>query len=140
MKVILDTNVMVSGIFFKGPPYRILQIWKKGLFEIVISHEILEEYRRVIYDLKDQFSHIDISQLFELITLKAHFTLSLAMHPQICEDCDDDKYFFAALASKTTVIVSGDKHLLDKSGYSGIKVFKPKQFLDLYFSEIINVT
>lgn len=46
MRVILDTNVLVSGIFFKGPPYRIFQIWKKGQINIVISHEILVEYRR----------------------------------------------------------------------------------------------
>jgi putative PIN family toxin of toxin-antitoxin system len=51
MKVILDTNVLVSGIFFKGPPYRIFQIWKKGQIDIVISHEILEEYRRIIQDV-----------------------------------------------------------------------------------------
>jgi predicted nucleic acid-binding protein len=37
MKVILDTNVLVSGIFFKGPPYRIYQIWKKDQITIVIS-------------------------------------------------------------------------------------------------------
>jgi putative PIN family toxin of toxin-antitoxin system len=134
MKVILDTNVLVSGIFFKGPPNRIFQIWKKGHIDIVISHEILEEYRRVIQDVSTQFPHIDISNLFEMITLKAHFTLSLASHPQICDDPDDDKFFSAALASKTSIIISGDKHLLDKSGFSGITVLKPRKFLDLYFS------
>ena len=136
MKVILDTNVLVSGIFFKGPPYRIFQIWKKGQIDIVISHEILEEYRRVIQDVSTQFSHIDISNLFEMITLKAHFTLSLALHSQLCDDPDDDKFFSAAIASKTSIIVSGDKHLLDKSGYSGIIVLKPRNFLDLYFSQV----
>jgi uncharacterized protein len=134
MKVILDTNVLVSGVFFKGPPYRIFQIWKKGHIDIVISHEILEEYRRVIQDVSTQFPHIDISNLFEMITLKAHFTLSLALHLQICNDPDDDRFFSAALASKTSIIISGDKHLLDKSGFSGITVLKPRKFLDLYFS------
>jgi putative PIN family toxin of toxin-antitoxin system len=134
MKVILDTNVLVSGIFFKGPPFRIYQIWKKGQIDIVISHEILEEYRRVIQDISTQFPHINISNLFEIITLKAHFTLSLTLHPQICEDPDDDKFFSAALASKTSIIISGDKHLLDKSGFSEINVLKPKNFLDLFFS------
>jgi putative PIN family toxin of toxin-antitoxin system len=134
MKVILDTNVLVSGIFFKGPPYLIFQIWKKGQIEIVISHEILEEYRRVIQDVSTQFPHIDIANLFEMITLRAHLTLSLALHPQICNDPDDDKFFSAALASKTSIIISGDKHLLDKSGFSGITVLKPRNFLDLYFS------
>jgi putative PIN family toxin of toxin-antitoxin system len=134
MKVILDTNVLVSGIFFKGPPCRIFQQWEKGSLDIIISHEILEEYRRVIQDISTQFPHIDISSLFETITLKAHFTLSLASHPRICDDPDDDKFFSAALAGKTSLIISGDKHLLDKSGFSGITVLKPRKFLDLYFS------
>ena len=134
MRVILDTNVLVSGIFFKGPPYRIFQIWKKGQIEIVISHDILEEYRRVIQDISNQYPHIDISNLFEIITLKAHFTLSLALHPQICDDPDDNKFFSAALVSKTSIIISGDKHLLDKSGYSGINVLRPSKFLEQYFS------
>lgn len=126
--------MLVSGIFFKGPPYRIIQIWKSGQIEIVISHDILAEYRRVIQDISTQFPHIDISNLFEMITLKAHLTLSLAFHPEICDDPDDDKFFSAALASNTSIIVSGDKHLLDKSGFSGVTVLKPGKFLDLFFS------
>ena len=134
MKVILDTNVLVSGIFFKGPPYRIFQIWESGHLEIVISHEILAEYRRVIKDIGVHFPHIDISKLFGMIARKAHLTLALASHPQICDDPDDDKFFFAALASKTSVIISRDKHLLDRSGFSGIIVLKPRSFLDQYFT------
>jgi uncharacterized protein len=136
MNVILDTNVLVSGIFFKGPPFRILQMWKKGKFQIIISHEILEEYRRVVRDLSIQFPNVDISNLFELITLKAHLTLSLSLKKQLCKDPDDDKFFSAALAGKTSVIISGDKHLLEKSGFSGITVLQPTKFLELYFSDL----
>ncbi|NOY85319.1 MAG: PIN domain-containing protein [Nitrospirae bacterium] len=47
MRVILDTNVLVSGIFFSGPPYQILSAWRDGKIAFVISPEILEEYERV---------------------------------------------------------------------------------------------
>ncbi len=114
MRVIFDTNVLVSGVFFKGPPYRLLQIWKKGLLDIVISHEILNEYRRVIQELSVQFPHIEISDLFEMIVLKSHLTFSLAPKFQICKDSEDDKFFLAALASKTSTIISGDMHLIEK--------------------------
>lgn len=133
MRIILDTNVLVSGVFFKGPPFLILQLWEKRQVELVISHEILEEYRKVIQEVGVQFPQIDISRLFELITLKSHFTLSLALQPQICDDRDDDKFFSAALASKTAIIVSGDKHLLEKTGFAGITVYKPRNFLDQFF-------
>ena len=43
----MDTDVFVSGVFYSGPPYQILQAWQSGEFELVVSQEILDEYRRV---------------------------------------------------------------------------------------------
>ena len=43
LKVVMDTNVFVSGIFFSGPPYQILKAWQSGEFELVVSPEILDE-------------------------------------------------------------------------------------------------
>ncbi|HLA87516.1 MAG TPA: PIN domain-containing protein [Anaerolineales bacterium] len=47
LNVVMDTNVFVSGVFFSGPPYQILNAWQSGEFELVVSQEILDEYRRV---------------------------------------------------------------------------------------------
>ncbi len=47
MKIVLDTNVFVSGVFFTGPPYEILNAWRQAVVQIVVSPEILDEYRRV---------------------------------------------------------------------------------------------
>ena len=47
MKVVLDTNVFVSGVFFSGPPYQILQAWRDQKIELIVSPEILAEYQRV---------------------------------------------------------------------------------------------
>jgi predicted nucleic acid-binding protein len=44
VRVILDTNVFVSGVFFTGPPARILQAWSAGQLSLVISPDILDEY------------------------------------------------------------------------------------------------
>ena len=51
MKIVLDTNVLVSGIFFSGPPYEILKAWRDGRIGLVISTEILTEYQRVADEL-----------------------------------------------------------------------------------------
>ena len=40
LKVVMDTNVFVSGVFFSGPPYQILKAWQSGEFELVASQEI----------------------------------------------------------------------------------------------------
>jgi putative PIN family toxin of toxin-antitoxin system len=48
MKVVLDTNVFISGIFFSGPPYQILKAWRDGKIQLVLSESILEEYLFVL--------------------------------------------------------------------------------------------
>ena len=44
MKVVLDTNVFISGVFFSGPPHQILTAWRDGKIQLAISQEILKEY------------------------------------------------------------------------------------------------
>lgn len=47
MKIVLDTNIFISGIFFSGPPSKILHAWRDSKIQIILSKEILEEYQRV---------------------------------------------------------------------------------------------
>ncbi|MDZ4662907.1 MAG: putative toxin-antitoxin system toxin component, PIN family [Pseudomonadota bacterium] len=51
MKVVIDTNVFVSGIFWKGPPSKVIDLWLDGRFELVKTPEILEEYIRITENL-----------------------------------------------------------------------------------------
>ena len=134
MNVIIDTNVLVSGIFFKGTPFNLLVAWKKGKFKLIITHEILDEYKRVIEDLSKNFPNIQVAGIIEKIALNSVLTFSVNLPEPICTDPDDDKFFAAAIASKTKIIISGDKHLLSKSGHSGVKVLKPSEFYDTYIS------
>jgi len=134
MNVIIDTNVLVSGVFFKGPPFHILLAWKNGKFNLIITHEILEEYKRVIEELSESFPSVHTAGIIEKIAMNSVLTFSVNLLEPICTDPDDDKFFAAAIASKTKIIISGDKHLLSKSGYSEIKVLRPKEFIDLYIS------
>ena len=47
MKIVLDTNVFISGIFFGGPPSKILKLWRQSHIRIILTKEILQEYPRV---------------------------------------------------------------------------------------------
>jgi len=47
MKIIIDTNVFISGVFFAGPPHTIIEAWRIGKLPLVISPEIYQEYLRV---------------------------------------------------------------------------------------------
>lgn len=55
MRVILDANVLVSGIFFAGPPARVLEAWLDDKFDLVVSTAILEEYRRTAMRIGEKF-------------------------------------------------------------------------------------
>jgi putative PIN family toxin of toxin-antitoxin system len=130
VKAILDTNVFISGVFFGGPPGKILQGWGDGRFTLVLSPEILEEYQRVAEVLSKKYPPIDLTELLELIVVEADMIQAKPLNEPVSADPDDDMFIACALASGARLIVSGDKHLLDVDGYSGIEVLKPKAFVD----------
>ena len=134
LKVVMDTNVFVSGVFFSGPPYQILRAWQSGEFELVVSQEILDEYRRVGKILADERPNIDLNPILTFVLEHAKVYKPAKLKEPVCEDPDDDKFFACALASGSQVIISGDKHLLKVSGYQRIEVLKPREFVDRYLS------
>jgi len=135
LKVVMDTNVFVSGVFFSGPPYQILKAWQSGEFELVVSQEILDEYRRVGEILSEERPNIDLNPILNFVIEHAKVYKLVKLKEPVCEDPDDDKFFACALASGSRVIISGDKHLLKVSGYEGIDVLKPREFVDRYLAD-----
>lgn len=134
MKIVLDTNVFVSGVFFSGPPHHVLQAWRDGKVQLVISPEILDEYSRVGEALSESFPAIDLKPILELVTVNADMVSPAESAGPICDDPDNDKFFLCALSARCKLIVSGDKHLLVKSGYGGLQVLKPRDFVEKILS------
>lgn len=128
MRIVLDTNVLISGIFFQGPSYRILQAWKNKKIQFIISPEIYDEYSRVTEVISRKYPGIDISEILKLIAIYSEISQSYVLSEQVCEDPDDDKFIACAISNEARYIVSGDKHLLKISGYQGIRVLKPQEF------------
>jgi len=132
VRVILDTNVFVSGVFFSGPPFRILEAWRDRRLQLIASQEILEEYQRVGETLAEQFPGVNLQPIIDLVTTNAEIFPNQVLPESVCEDPDDDKFLACALISRCKMIVSGDRHLLKVSGFRGIKVVKPRQFISEY--------
>ena len=101
MKVILDTNVFVAGVFFAGPPYAILNAWRRGRLQLVVSAAILEEYRRVGDQLGQEFPAVDAQPSFDLLAVHAQVIEAPPLPAQVCSDPDDDKFLSCAVASNT---------------------------------------
>jgi hypothetical protein len=71
MRVVLDTNVLISGIFFTGPPSTILTAWIDDAFELAVSTAILEEYRAVTDRIGGRFPGVQIGPVLDRISLHA---------------------------------------------------------------------
>ena len=132
MRIVMDTNVFISGIFFSGPPARILRAWQNQDLQIVISQEILFEYQRVAKELSSQFPTVDILPIIEMVTIHGEFVDTKGIHITICEDPDDNKFIECAIAGYCTEIVTGDKHLLKLKSFKGVNVLSPRNFVDRF--------
>lgn len=128
MTVVLDTNVVISGIFWSGPPHEILKAWQAKKFKMAVSLEIIEEYRRVGQEIGHKFPKVQVNEIIDLIAFNSDIYSVKTPATPVCRDPDDDKFLFCGLAAKATYIVTGDKALLDLDGYDGIKIVKPGVF------------
>ena len=132
MRIVLDTNVFLSGVFFGGVPGRVLQAWRDRQLDLVLSVPIFNEYQRAGERLAVRFSDIDIGRLILLLAASCEFVDPPPLPEQLCSDPDDDKFIACALAAHCSLIVSGDRALLRQSGYGGITVLRPRGFVTLH--------
>ena len=129
IRIVLDTNVLMSGIFWSGPPSQILLAWHKNLMEIVTSKDIIHEYTRVGEILSQKYKGVDVNSIINLMTIHSTVISPINLPQPVSSDPDDDKFIACALSADCKIIISGDKHLLDISGYEGIQVLKPATFV-----------
>jgi putative PIN family toxin of toxin-antitoxin system len=128
VRAVLDTNVLVSGIFFGGVPGAVLDAWTDHRFELLLTPSIFDEYLRTCARLSESHPGLEYDSI--LATIAGHGTLVPATPPseQITPDADNDKFVLCAYATRA-VVISGDRHLLATSGWNGVRVIKPRDFL-----------
>jgi len=129
IKAVLDTNVVISGIFWKGVPFEILEAWQKQRFLLVISPPDLDEYRRVLDEMTKRRPIPVLGSILEIIGLHSEMVTPVRFPERVCSDPDDDKFLEAALAARADDVVSGDAELLKIKNHQGIQIVRPRQFL-----------
>ena len=129
MRIVCDTNVLISGVLFGGKPRRILSLAARGRITICISTAILAEVEEVLLRPKFALSPARISATLELFQ-QTFLHVSPSRHFQVVEDDpDDDAIIEAAVAANAEVIVTGDKHLLKIGKWREIEMLTPEGFL-----------
>ncbi len=121
MRVVPDTNVLVSAIVFAGPPGRLVELAAEGHLQLVLSPPLIHELREV---LRRKFGFSDAAAYQAETILRR---ISIVVEPQreiaiISEDPEDNRVLEAALASDAEIIVSGDRHLLNLENFGTIPV------------------
>ena len=86
IKAILDTNVLISGIFWKGPPFQVLKAWQRQLFRLAISPPISDEYRRVIDEMTAKQPFPVLDSILELIELHSEMVNPIRFTRTVCSD------------------------------------------------------
>jgi len=128
-RVVIDTNVFVSGLNFPGRPREVLDLMVKGEIEVMISPFIVRELEDV---LKQDFGweEKELKEAIRRIRAKAvEVNPKIEVHI-IKEKDDDNRILECALEGRAQYIISGDKrHILPLKEFKGIKILSPAEFL-----------
>ncbi len=128
MKVVLDTNILVSGLLWRGAPYRCLLAVRAGLAELIVS-PILDELRRVLV-IKFRHTALEAEEAVAFVRESATLVEISGALRVVKNDPEDDKFIETAQVAGADAIVSGDRHLLSLGTYAGIPVIGVRAFLD----------
>lgn len=134
MRIVIDTNVLISGVFFGGFPRNILSAVVSQKITACATAEIINEYEEIVQEMIDRkqghFNSVILSPLIEAMEI-----IETNTHIEICRDPDDNKFLECARDSHALYIVSGDKDLLVIEEYEKIQIVTAKDFCKKYFPE-----
>ena len=130
VKVVVDTNVVISALLFGGALGKLIGLWQGNAIKPVASREIIDEYIRVLTYPKFKLSEEEINFLLYREILPFFEIIDVRQGPQVIEkDPHDDKFISCASAAGAGYIISGDKHLLSLKSYQKIKILSPAEFI-----------
>jgi putative PIN family toxin of toxin-antitoxin system len=135
MRVVIDTNVLVSAIMTSGGiPARVLDAWLAGEYSLVLSSDVLLEIADVLarphIQERTQLMGQELADVLDNICKQSLWIDDVPAVPDLATDRKDTKFLALAKAAGAHAIVSGDAHLLDLGSYEGIPILTPRAFLD----------
>lgn len=135
MKIVIDTNVLISGMLNpSGPPGRIVDLLRSGSLQVVVDDRILSEYTDVLrrkYFL-GYFRKSEREDVIEYLSKNSYYTLSRIV-AQDMPDEGDVPFIEIALGEGVPLITGNLKHYPERARM-GCNVLSPKQFIDRFFA------
>ena len=135
IKVVFDSNILVSATFWTGDSFTVLNQADKGVIKNFLSKEIEAEYRRVITSEeiieKQERLRLNMQEIVERVIITSMIVIPKRKITAVKDDPDDDKIIECAVEGKVNYIITQDNHLLKLKDFEGIRIVTPKEFLDI---------
>ncbi len=133
MRVTADTNIVISGLFWRGKPRRILNAARDGIIQLFTSEDLLAELAGVLRRGKftDRLAAVgaSVDEVVDGYAALAHILMPAAIEPVVLRDPDDDAVIACALAADCDYIVSGDDDLLSLARFREIEIVSAEALL-----------
>lgn len=134
MRIVADTNTVVSGLLWQGAPRRLLDLGRNQQITLVTSHALLAELAEVLgrekFAVRIHLAKLSAKALVEDYAGIAQVIDSPALLRPVSRDADDDQVIDCALAARADIVVSGDSDLLTLTEHQGIPILTTTQALE----------
>ncbi|CAN5653460.1 putative toxin-antitoxin system toxin component, PIN family [soil metagenome] len=134
MRIVLDTNVLVSGLLSPfGPPGEIVRLISSGSLTLCLDARILSEYGEVLARPRFGFDQDAVAALLDYLSV-ASDTMAAEPLPVRLPDRDDEPFLEVAIACGVDRLVTGNVAHFPVAARAGVEVVSPAQFMDWYRS------
>ena len=131
VRIVLDTNILVSGLLYSGKPRQLIDLAVHGKIEIVSSTEMIEELRDVLSRAKFSLGKEEQAKMVDFVVRLSHITILKSKFKVIKNDPDDDMVINTAYDGEAEYIVSGDRAVSELKHFGKIWVVKASDMLKL---------
>ena len=132
MRIVLDTNVLVSGLISPGgSPGTIISMISNERLRVAYDPRILAEYREVLQRPEFHLPSDRIDQILAEIIASGERVLAATLHPPL-QDKNDMPFLEVALTARVECLVTGNLKHFPLSCRQGALVFSPAEFLQYY--------
>jgi len=139
-RLILDTNVLISAIFFEaGNEARILDEVLKGVVTLVSSLDTLQDFRETLAAPKFKLTPLEILTNFQLIVSVSEIVLAPRSAKVKCRDPDDQRFLDCAEGGGADFLVTGDRDLLEIKNLGRTKIIAAREIIRLFKSSIFGL-
>lgn len=129
MKIVLDTNVLVSGLLTPfGTSGEIVRMVSAGKLVLQYDSRILLEYKDVLYRPKFQFNKEQIDSLLDYIEKNGQLVPTIPLKHNL-PDPDDEPFLEIAIGGKAECLITGNKVHYPQQFREGIKILSPSEFI-----------